>query len=57
MLERADNFLQTFFSNRNTTVSKISSMLSIFKQETSADAATLNNYRRSKNVLYDDVCM
>ena len=57
MLERADNFLQTFFSNRSTTVSKISSMLSILKQETFTDAATLNNYRRSKNVLYDDVCM
>ena len=58
MLKRTDNFFQLFFSNRGTTISKIVNRLTCFKEDISSmDGAALNNYRRSKNVLYDDVCM
>ncbi len=58
MLERTNNFFELFFSNRGTTISKIVNRLTCFKGDISSmDGAALNNYRRSKNVLYDDVCM
>ena len=58
MLERTDNFFVLFFSNRGTTISKIVNKLTCFKEGTSSmDGAALHNYRRSKNILYDDVCM